>query len=90
MENKPYSERFVELPSLEYRRKRADVMQTYTIMNNIDIIDEKKLLKPCNEVRTRGHSKRVQKIPCKSLVRGVRILVRFRVGVTVVIGLVRC
>ena len=69
MENKPNSERFVELPSLEYRRKRADVMQTYKIMNNIDIIDEKKFLKPCKEVRTRGHSKRVQKIQCKSLVR---------------------
>ena len=31
MENKAYSERLEELklPSLEYRRKRADVMQTY-------------------------------------------------------------
>ena len=38
MENKAYSGRLEELklPSLEYRRKRADVMQTYKIMNNID------------------------------------------------------
>ena len=57
MENKGYSERLEELklPSLEYRRKRADVMQTYKIMNNIDKIDEKKFFKPCKEVRTRGH-----------------------------------
>ena len=56
MENKDYSERLAELklPSLEYRRKRADVMQTYKIMNNIDKIDEKKFFKPCKEVRTRG------------------------------------
>ena len=49
MENKEYSERLAELklPSLEYRRKRADVMQTYKIMNNIDKIDEKKFFKPC-------------------------------------------
>ena len=71
MENKEYSERLAELklPSLEYRRKRADVMQTYKIMNNIDKIDEKKFFKPCKDVRTRGHTMRVQKTQCKSLVR---------------------
>ena len=39
MENKVYSERLEELtlPSLEYRHKRADVMQTYKIMNKIDL-----------------------------------------------------
>ena len=71
MENKAYSERLEELklPSLEYRRKRADVIQTYKILNNIDRIDGKKFFKPCKEVRTRGHSKRVEKTQCKSLVR---------------------
>ena len=61
IENQAYSDMLEELklPSLEYRRKRADVMQTYKIMNKIDRIDEKKLLKPCKEVRTRGHSMRV-------------------------------
>ena len=55
MENKAYSERLEELklPSLEYRRKRADVIQTYKIMNNIDRIDGKKFFKPCKEVWTR-------------------------------------
>ena len=45
------------------------MIQTYKIMNNIDRIDGKKLFKPCKEVRTRGHSKRVEKTQCKSLVR---------------------
>ena len=44
-------------------------IQTYKIMNNIDRIDGKKFFKPCKEVRTRGHSKRVEKTQCKSLVR---------------------
>ena len=71
MENKAYSDRLEELklPSLEYIRKRADVIQTYKIMNNIDRIDGKKFFKTCNEVRTRGHSKRVEKTQCKNLVR---------------------
>ena len=66
-----YSERLekLKLPSLEYRRKRADVIQTYKIMNNIDRIDGKKFFKPGKEVWTRGHSKRVEKTQCKSLVR---------------------
>ena len=45
------------------------MIQTYKIMNNIDRIDGKKFFKPCKEVRTRGHSKRVEKTQCKSLVR---------------------
>ena len=70
IENKAYSKRLEELqlPSIEYTRKRADVMQTYKIMNNIDRIDEKKFVKPCKEVLTRGHSNRVQKTQCMSLV----------------------
>ena len=45
------------------------MIQTYKIMNNIDRIDGKKFFKPYKEVRTRGHSKRVEKTQCKSLVR---------------------
>ena len=53
MENKAYSEK---LPSLEYRRKRADVIQTYKIMNNIEIdrIDGKKFFKPCRPAKKSG------------------------------------
>ena len=66
--NRIYDEMLHEL-TLEYRRKRSDVIQTYKIMNNIDRIDGKKFFKPCKEVRTRGQSKRVEKTQCKSLVR---------------------
>ena len=39
MENKAYSERLEELklPSLEYRRKRADVVQTYKCHDMISL-----------------------------------------------------
>ena len=68
MENKAYSDRLEELklPSLEYRRKRADVIQTYNIMNNIYRIDGKKFFKPYKEVRTRCHSKRVEKLNARA------------------------
>ena len=68
MENKAYLDRLEELklPSLEYRRKRADVIQTYKIMDNIDRIDGKKFFKPGKEVRTRGHSKRVEKLHARA------------------------
>ena len=49
--------------------RNRNVIQTYKIMNNIDRIDGKKFFKPCKEVRTRGHSKRVEKTQCKILVR---------------------
>ena len=48
---------------------KGHVIQTYKITNNIDRIDGKKFFKPCKEVRTGGHSKRVEKTQCKSLVR---------------------
>lgn len=71
MEGKEYSERLEELklPSLEYRRKRADVLQAYRMVTKVDRIEEEKFFKPSKEVRTRGHSKKVQKTHCRSLVR---------------------
>ena len=41
----PYSERFraLGLPSLEYRRERADVIQVYKILLDIDKVDKNKL-----------------------------------------------
>ena len=41
MENKAYSERLEELklPSLEYRRKRADVIQTYIVERSSSVVE---------------------------------------------------
>ena len=47
LKHKSYTERLqsLELPSLEYRRLRADMIQTYKIFKNIDRIERKKIFK---------------------------------------------
>ena len=54
----PYSERLraLGLPSLEYRRERADVIQVYKILHNIDKVDKNKLFTLSEYTSTRGHS----------------------------------
>ncbi|MEW8547929.1 MAG: reverse transcriptase family protein, partial [Candidatus Thiodiazotropha sp.] len=44
------------LPTLEYRRLRADMVQVYKILNGIDKIDVDKLFTMASHRRTRGHS----------------------------------
>ena len=43
------------LPTLEYRRERADMIQTYKILHNIDIVDKDKLFTTAQYQATRGH-----------------------------------
>lgn len=67
----PYKERLISLglPSLEYRRLRGDMIQTYKILNNIDNLDPKFFFERHNDNRTRGHSYKL-KIPfCRLNVR---------------------
>ena len=49
------------LPSLEYRRNRADLLQTYKIMNNIDRIDKHRLFPtpPPMSQSTRGNTNKI-------------------------------
>ncbi len=49
------------LPSLEYRRERADMVQTYKILQDIDHIDKEKLFTMSSYSRTRGHSRKIYK-----------------------------
>ncbi len=60
--NKTYNERLKELglPSLQYRRARTDMIETYKIINNIDKLD-KECLTPKHQTRTRGHSYKIYK-----------------------------
>ena len=53
----PFPERLRKfgLPTLEYRRERADMIQTYTILHNIDIVDKDKLFTTAQCQATRGH-----------------------------------
>lgn len=48
------------LPTLEYRRERADLIQVYKILNNIDILDKNKLFTVLDN-STRGHSAKLYK-----------------------------
>ena len=58
-----YSERLksLGLPSLEYRRERADVVEVYKIMNQIDNIDKDKFFTSSLYTTTRGHSMKLFK-----------------------------
>ncbi|KAK3089449.1 hypothetical protein FSP39_003702 [Pinctada imbricata] len=62
IKNLSYSERLkhLGLPSLEYRRLRADMIETFRILNNIDKVDQAKLF-PLNTNPTRGHEKKIFK-----------------------------
>ena len=54
----PYHERLrsLRLPSLEYRRERADMVQVYKVLHNIDKVDKDKLFQMATYSATRGHS----------------------------------
>lgn len=48
--------RSLGLPSLEYRRDRADLIQVYKILHDIDKVDKDKLFTRSTYTSTRGHS----------------------------------
>ena len=56
--NLSYPERLrkLGLPSLEYRKERADMIQVYKILNGIDIVEKDKLFTRAQYTATRGHS----------------------------------
>ena len=58
IQNKSYQERltFLGLPTLEYRRERADTVQVFKIMHGIDKVDKGKLFQMSECNTTRGHS----------------------------------
>ena len=57
--NFSYPERLrkLGLPTLEYRRKRSDIIQVYKILNGIDKVDKNKLFLMATYNRTRCHPK---------------------------------
>ena len=62
-----YSDRLrkLRLPSLQYRRIRSDIVETYKIMNNIDKADKDTLF-PQNTSNTRGHKLKIYKRHCRT------------------------
>ncbi len=67
---KTYSERLKELglPSLQYRRMRADMIEVYKIINSIDKVNKEKIT-PIVPSRTRGHRYKIFKRPVRLNVR---------------------
>ena len=58
-----YTERMKELglPSLQYRRSRADMTEVFKILNGIDKCEKDKLFTLQPMIRTRGHSQKLFK-----------------------------
>ena len=69
--NLSYEERLkaLGLPSLEYRRERADMIQVYKIMHGIDKVDKDKVFTMHTYAATRGHSLKLFKRRSRLLVR---------------------
>ena len=57
------------LPTLEYRRLRADMLQTYRIMTGIDRISPDSLFSMSNITLTRGHNLKILKQRCSTKLR---------------------
>ena len=57
----PYEERLtaLNLPSMEYRRKRGDMIQCFKIMNSLVRLEKEVLFTPIPSDNTRGHNQRV-------------------------------
>ena len=57
LKGKTYCERlkFLGLPTLEYRRERADMVQVYKILNEIDKVNKNKLFTMSQSTGTRRH-----------------------------------
>ncbi len=53
----------MELPTLEQRRERGDMITLYKLVNKIDKID-KDLLLPARSQGLRGHGKKLRKGNC--------------------------
>ncbi len=60
--NKTYTQRLkvLGLPSLQYRRARADMVETFKIINNIDKVNKQKIT-PLATTHTRGHNYKIFK-----------------------------
>ena len=59
----PYTERlkYLQIPSLYYRRKRGDMIQVYKILNNIDRVNPEQFFQILDNRTTRGHHLKIFK-----------------------------
>ena len=58
--------RALDLPTLVYRRKRADMLQMYRIITGVDNLDSNNFVKMDPGVRTRGHRFKILKVTAET------------------------
>ena len=66
LRNLEYEDRLkaLKLPSLMYRRRRGDLIETYKYKHGIYNVNSEKLLPPSKFDRTRGHAHKLEKLSC--------------------------
>ncbi|KAK3098476.1 hypothetical protein FSP39_019799 [Pinctada imbricata] len=66
-----YTERlkWLGLPTLQYRRLRADMVETFRIIHDIDNINDRENIFPFSKTQTRGHEFKLAKNYCRTNVR---------------------
>ena len=66
-----YSERLkaLQLPTLAYRRQRADLIQIFRILKGFDKLDAFKFFQIADGSRTRGHKLKISKQRCHTRLR---------------------
>ena len=72
LKGKTYCERlkFLGLPTFEYRRERADMVQVYKILNEIDNVNKNKLFTMSQSTGTRDHQLKIYKSRFRLNIRG--------------------
>ena len=64
------------LPTLNYRRQRADLIQIYKLMNQAEYMPEGFSLELSEEGRTRGHYLKLKKQSCNTKLRQNTLAIR--------------
>ena len=74
----PYDQRLqiLKLPSLTYRRRRGDMLETFKIVTDKVDVDKNKFFKFNNAINTRGHQYKLFKPASKKLVRSQSFSIR--------------
>ena len=67
LRNLEYMDRLkeMELPTLEERRVRGDMITLYKLINGMDVLDREDLLLPARAQGLRGHGKKLRKDTCR-------------------------
>ena len=70
MQHLSYTERlkYLVLPSLQYRRLRADMVETFKILNNIDKVQHEHIFL-ISRTATRGHNQKIYKKNSRTNIR---------------------